>query len=178
MIVPTSAVLTPASAGAGAGAGSYGLPALMAVQAVTGAYSSWQQGKAQRYISKANARISEMQARDALKRGHEAEGISRQKTKKLIGSQRAALAAQGIRVDYGSAQDIQQEAQDIGELDALTIKNNAAREAFGFMQEASNSSMQGRLASSMANTKAMDTLLSGGIQAYGAYKQYGWKGGK
>ena len=155
------------------------LIALMGVQAVTGAYSSWQQGKAQRYISNANARISEMQARDALKRGHEAEGISRQKTKKLIGSQRAALAAQGIRVDAGSALDVQQESADIGELDALTIKNNAAREAFGFMQEASNSSMQGRLAYQAGVNKSMDTLLSGGIRAMGVYGDYyGWKGKK
>lgn len=170
MIVPTSAVLT---SGSSAGAGSYGLPALMAVQAVTGAYSTYMQGKAQQSISKANARISELQAKDALKRGHEAEGISRQKTKKLIGSQRAALAAQGIRVDAGSALDIQLEAGDIGELDALTIRNNAAREAFGFMQEASNSSMQGRLAYQAGVNRSIDTLLGGGLRAYDEFYKRG-----
>lgn len=147
------------------------LPALMAVQAVTGAYSSYQQGKAQRHISKANERMYEMQARDALNRGHEAEGISRQKTKKLIGRQRVSLAAQGIRLDSGSALDVQMEAGDIGELDALTIKNNALREAFGFQSEARNTSMQGRLAYQGAKNDAMTTLLTGGIRAVDYYQR-------
>ncbi len=146
------------------------LPALMAVQAVTGAFSSYMQGKAQRYISRANANIADMQARDALKRGHEAEGISRQRTKKLIGSQRAALAAQGIRVDSGSALDVQLEAGDIGELDALTIKNNALREAFGFQTEAANASMQGRLAYQSGINESMQTLLTAGIKIADYYQ--------
>ena len=150
---------------------SYGLPALMAVQAVTGAYSSYQQGKAQRYISESNARVAEMKARDALKRGHEAEGLSRQRTKKLIGSQRASLAAQGIRLDAGSALDVQMEAGDFGELDALTIKNNALREAFGFKTEARNASMQGRMAYQTGTNEAMQTLLTGGIRAVDYYQR-------
>ena len=143
----------------------------MAVQAVTGAYSSYQQGKAQRYISESNARVAEMKARDALKRGHEAEGLSRQRTKKLIGSQRASLAAQGIRLDAGSALDVQMEAGDFGELDALTIKNNALREAFGFKTEARNASMQGRMAYQTGTNEAMQTLLTGGIRAVDYYQR-------
>lgn len=153
------------------GMGSYGLPALMAVQAVTGAYSSYQQARAQKYISQSNARVAEMQARDAMNRGQEAEGRSRQRTRKLIGSQRTALAAQGIRLDSGSALDVQLEAGDMGELDALTIKNNALREAFGFRSEARNITMQGPMASQASMNQGMETLLTGGIKAVDYYKR-------
>jgi hypothetical protein len=138
----------------------------MAAGALSSAFSSFMQARSQKYISKANARMAEMQAKDALKRGHEAEALSRQKTRKLIGSQRAAMAAQGIRLDFGSALDVQQEAADIGELDALTIKNNALREAFGFKSEALNATMQGRLASQSSVNQGMETLLTGGLRYF------------
>lgn len=167
MIVPTSAVLSPASTGAG----SYGLPALMAVQAVSGAYSQYQQGKARKYASRANERVAEMQAKDALARGREAEAVSRQKGRKVRGSQRAAMAAQGIRTDFGSALDIQQETEDIGELDALNIRLSAAREAFGYQSQARGFAAEGNQAMRAGTIGGLDTLLSGGIKAYDAYKR-------
>ena len=141
-------------------------PQLMAAGAVSSAFSSFMQARSQKYISRTNARMSEMQARDALRRGKEAEAASRQRTSKLIGSQRAALAAQGIRLDFGSALDVQQEAADIGELDALAIRTNAAREAFGYRAEALNATMQGRLASQSSVNQGMETLLTGGLRYF------------
>jgi len=157
----------------GASTGVGAMPLLYGMQAVSGAYSSYMQGKAQKRIAETNRRLAEMRAEDALKRGHEAEAVSRGRTKKLIGSQRAALAAQGIRVDYGSAQDIQQEAADIGELDALSIRTNALREAFGAKSEGLSASMQGRFAEMESQGRVGSSLLTGGLQAYDAYKRYG-----
>lgn len=156
-----------AIAGANTGAGI--LPYFYGIQAVGGAFSSYQQGKARRYASRANERIAEMQAKDALARGQEAEALSRQKGKKVRGSQKAALAAQGIRVDYGSAQDIQQETEDISELDALNIRLNAAREAFGYQSQARGFAAEGQQAMRAGRIGALDTLLSGGLKAYDAY---------
>lgn len=143
------------------------------MQGLSGAYGSYEQAKAGRRISKTNERIAAMQAQSALARGHEAEGISRQRGKKMLGSQRAALAAQGIRLDAGSAQDIQQETLDIGELDALTIKNNALREAFGYKMQGISESMQGRLTYQAGMNQATGSLLTGGIKAYDYYRQTG-----
>lgn len=150
---------------------SNSLAAIAAIQAVGSAFSSYQQGKAQKAIYKANESISRMQAEDAIKRGHELEARSRQRTRKLRGSQRTALAAQGIRLDAGSALDIQMETEDFGELDALTIKNNALREAFGYRSQARVSSMQGQLADSAAKNEAIQTLLTGGMKAAKQYKE-------
>ncbi len=157
-----------------------------AFSTVLGAYTSYTQGKAQRRIFEAqakideiNARIAEMQAEDAIKRGHEREGISRQKTKKIRGAQRAALAAQGIRVDVGSALDIQLETEDIGELDALTIRNNALREAFGFKAgaaglrtEAGFKRTEGERAQARGVFEGTQTLLTSGAKFIGQYRDY------
>ena len=150
------------------------LPFMMGISALSGAFSSYQQGKTRKTIARANARTARMQAEDARKRGHEAEGISRQKTKKLVGTQRANMAAAGIKLTDGSAYDIQQETQDIGELDALTIRNNAARQAFGYQTEALNASMEGRFAYQEGINQGLNSLLTGGLQAYAYGKKYGF----
>ena len=73
-------------------------------------------------------KMADLMAKDAEKRGHEAEALLRQKGKKTVGSQKVQFAGQGIRVTGDvSAQDIMQETKDVTELDAMTIKNNAAR---------------------------------------------------
>ena len=134
-------------------------------QGILNTVTQLEESKARRLIAKSNERIADMRAEDALKRGQEAVGRARGRTKKLIGSQRASIAAQGIRTDVGSAQDVQQEAQDIGELDALAIKNNAAREALGFKTEAVSASLQGRIAAGRGRTQAAETLVTGGLRA-------------
>lgn len=149
------------------------LMALMGAQTLSSAFSSYQGGEANRSISRSNARIKRMQAEDVRKRGHEAEAQTRQKYKKTVGSQRAQMAAQGLNLDIGSPMDIQQETQDVGELDALTIQNNAARAAFGYTTDAMRSDMEGDLYHQQGVNAALDTLLSGGIQAYGQYQSLG-----
>lgn len=86
-----------------------------------------------------NAAVAEMQAEDAVKRGHDEESRFRAGVRGLIGSQRAAFAASNVDVGFGSALDVQADAAYLGELDALTIRNNAAREAWGFKIEAEDS---------------------------------------
>lgn len=93
-----------------------------------------------------NADIADAQAADALARGAEAEHRSREETRGAIGGQRVAFAAQGIDISTGSAADVQGDTAYLGELDALTIRNNAKREAWGFTVEATNYRAQGRLA--------------------------------
>lgn len=120
---------------------------------------------AERELSKTNERISKLRAEDARKRGKEVELKKRRRGKKIVGSTRAALAAQGIRVDVGSARDIQEEAKDIIEVDATTIRINALREALGFETDAELASAQGKLVQSRRRLSAVDTLLSGGVRA-------------
>jgi hypothetical protein len=83
-------------------------------------------------LSDYNARVAEMQAIDAELRGEwEAERL-RNEVNQVIGRQRAGFAAGNIDVGFGSAVDVQADAAMLGELDILTIRSNAAREAWGY----------------------------------------------
>lgn len=68
--------------------------------------------------------------------GHAAAQVHGE-TRRVIGSQRATMAAGGIDIGFGTAADLQAATAAMGELDAATIKNNAAREAWGYRATAS-----------------------------------------
>lgn len=121
-------------------------------------------GKDNQAIAEWNASVAIMQSADALERGRTAEGRQRVQTRQLQGAQRAALAAQGIEINDAtdSAGQIQLDTQRQGELDALTIRNNAFREAWGFQVEAQNQTQQGELARKRGLSQARGTLITTG----------------
>jgi hypothetical protein len=122
-----------------------------------------EQGKFQTQQMETNARMAKMQADQATKRGEKAAQAVRQKTKQLIGSQRAALAAQGIEVNADTAADIQADTSALGALDALTVKNNAWLEAWGYKVQANDYETQAKMVSNAAKYNSKMTLVTGGI---------------
>lgn len=158
--------------------------AIAAISAVT-ALTSYEQaqgqrsaGSAQRAMFEANARIADLQAQDAVLRGQEAARQKLVQTRGLIGSQRATLAAQGIDVESGTALDLQVETAGLGALDALTIRNNAAREAWGYRVQASDLESKGVFSSLAASNAAGSTLATGGLQIARDYMVFGERGSK
>jgi len=107
-----------------------------------GAYQTAQSQKAsyayQSRVSENNAKIGEWQAQDAMKRGERAEIDQRRKTAQLKGAQTASLAARGLDIGTGSALNILSDTDYLGEIDALTIRDNSRREAWGIRQGAQN----------------------------------------
>jgi len=85
-----------------------------------------------------NAAVADLQAQDAIERGAEAESRFRSQVRGTVGAQRAAIAAGNIDVSFGSAVDVQADAAMLGELDALTIRTNAARESWGYKVQATD----------------------------------------
>jgi len=131
--------------------------------------SSAAQGQAayQAGVLRNNKILADRAAQDALDRGKVAEDRQRIQTRQLAGRQRAVLAANGVLVDSGSALDITSDTAMIGELDALTIRANAEREAEGFRQQGANFSSEadladarGRQAKSSLPLQIGGTLLS------------------
>jgi len=86
----------------------------------------------QAQVARYNQQIMERNASLAEERGRIAEQNKRLQTGQMIGSQRAALAAQGADVNTGSPLDIQKDTAQAGEYDAATIRSNAAYEAYGY----------------------------------------------
>lgn len=127
-----------------------------------------------------NARIADFQADDAVVRGEKAQFAAAAKTRNLIGSQRAAMGASGISLDSGTALDIQNDTRTMGERDALTIKNNAWREAWGYRTSAFDMRTKASMTRNAAENDASNTLLTGGLQAInsGAMGYAKYNGGK
>jgi hypothetical protein len=135
------------------------------------------QGQYDKYLSEINSRLADQQFQQVIKKGEEEATAYSKKVKGLAGSQKAALAAQGIDVGSGSAAEIQKETMIMGAEDAMKIRNNAYQEAFGYKVQAINTRSQGNFDSMTAGFKSRQTLLSGGMQAAGEFAEsYGkWK---
>lgn len=152
--------------------------ATQGIASVGNAYAQSQalkaQGNFQKQAFETNSHLAELQAEDAIKRGDKEAGQIKAKARQMIGTQRAALAAQGIDVNSGSARDIQEDTAAMSELDALTIKNNAFREAWGYKVQALDFRARGQFAELSARTQSRSTLLTGGMQAIGYGLQSGY----
>lgn len=113
----------------------------------------------------AAARSNEAAA-DALAIGRQEETNQRRQTNTVIGRQRAVLASNGVLVDSGSALDLTSDTRAIGEMDALTIRSNAAREALAFQDQSKNYLTQGENFSTEAQNFAAESLASRRSAAY------------
>lgn len=116
---------------------------VMSVAAGVGSYNAYQEQKAANAaaqynadVYERNAQIADMQAAEATAQGELEEKQYRLKLSQTQGQQRSALAAGGVVVDEGSAYDVLEDTVAYGELDALTIRRNAAVEAWGYKNEA------------------------------------------
>jgi hypothetical protein len=126
--------------------------ALAIASLVVGAYGAAKQAKAQHdagvagrqaadsqaSIADFNASVADQQSADAIARGQQEEDRFRMQVRGLIGSQRAGFAASNVDVSYGSPVDVQADSAFLGELDALTIRTNARREAWGYQVQATD----------------------------------------
>lgn len=122
--------------------------------------------ESQAQLADYNAGVAELQAQDAVARGAQDESRFRQGIRQVIGSQRAGLAAGNVDVGFGSSVDVQADAAFLGELDALTIRTNATREAWGYKVTAEDSRRraeilrkEGAAAAAAGNVKAGGQIL-------------------
>lgn len=137
------------------------------LQAVSAHQQTEAANKAAEYnarINERNADIAEMQAVSAEERGVEEERLHRLRVSGLKGKQRVSAAASGVVVDAGSPLAILQDTEIFGEQDAMTIRANAAREAYGFRTQAGGFTAQARLSRAEKSSPALaltTTLVSG-----------------
>ena len=172
--------------GAGAAAGAGAVAAATATAGLTTAqviglglvaggtllsgYSQYQQGKYEEGVAKANAKYEQFKAEDALRRGDVEESRHRLQVRRLLGTQRARQGASGVDINSGSPLAVALDTVSLGEMDAMTIRNNAAREAFGYRVQAENELARGKQARRQSRFKIGSTLLTGGADAYGIWR--------
>lgn len=144
--------------------------AIALIGAGVSAHGQIEQGKAEKRIAKSNAQLSEQAAVDASRRGAIDEEAHRAKVRALLGAQRATYGANNVVSSSGSPLGLLAETAQVGEFDALTIRNNAARETFGFRTDRQSALARARAASRGSRTGALGTALTAGAQAYGSWK--------
>lgn len=123
-----------------------------ALSTTMGVVSSVQQGKAaqaeanyQAAVARNNAKIAQSNADQKRQEGIEEARMQRIKTLQKVGSQQAAMAANGIDVSSGTALDVIEDTSAMGELDALTTRYNYETKAQAYEHEADNFNNQAAL---------------------------------
>lgn len=157
---------------------------MMAASTALSAFGQYQAGQAaqargeyQMQVARNNKIMSDRLAEDARKRGELEEARHRQKVQRLAASQRVAFAAGGLETSSGSPLDTIVGTFVEGETDALIIRQNAEREAIAHEFRGQNALAEGALAQAAGRAQARagamqagSTLLTGGAEAYGQWR--------
>lgn len=139
------------------------------------AYGAEQQGQAQAkaatyqaQVAQNNQTIANQEAAATDQAEQSAETASRLKTAGAISSVRAAAGASGIDPNSGSPLGNVQSTAEMGELDALTIRSNYAREKYNYEVQGMSAGAQSTLdmaqasnASAAGDLGAFSSILSG-----------------
>lgn len=133
--------------------------AMMAAGAVTKAAGSYQQAQAQRSslgyqasVAENNAAIAQDQASITEDNGQVSAMNQGLKVSQVLGSQRAQLAANGVDLGSGSANNLLTTTKVMGNRDVAQIKDNALRQVWGYQTQASDD---------LANAKALNSMRDG-----------------
>lgn len=134
--------------------------AAQATGGAAGAYGTYRAGEFNSKVDRFNAKVATMQAADAIRRGGEAVDRHRTQVKVLKGAQRAALAAQGVVVDDGSAADVIADTSTQAAIDERTIRTNAALEAWGYQVQAVDHRARANVEMATARNDAAGGLMT------------------
>lgn len=157
------------------------------VGAAVSAYGMEQQGKAASNAANYNAEVAANNAKIAKQNsayaGAEGEtntASALMKARAEVGAIKASQAASGLDVNSGSAVDVRSSAAETGELNAINIRSEAARKAYGYQTEAASDTGQVGLDKSNASNSsaagdigAASSIIGGLGKAGGDYERYG-----
>lgn len=158
-------------AGTGINLGFLGL-GLQGVAGLFGATAAYDAAKGDKYaasyqaaIERNRAQVYDYQTAQALRVGQAKVDASNYKYAATAGAQRARFAARGVALNEGSAANIQADTDYFKRLDAATIGDNAAQDAWALRMSAettrNNAALLDHKASSISPGKAMaGSLLS------------------
>lgn len=154
--------------------------AATAGSSVAGAMSAQGAASYQSAVARNNQTIADYNARLATFQGQQSEQIAREKTAQMIGAQRAGFGAANIDVNSGSALRTQTDTARLGEMDAQTIRANAARSSWSYTTQGQAYGAQAAMDQAAGRDKAFSSLIGGAAQfadKWSAYKSQGWNGG-
>jgi hypothetical protein len=116
-----------------------------ATAAVAGGIAQQRSANYQAQVARNNAVIAQQNAAHAASAGAAQTEAASMKAAQRQGLLRAALGANGLDVNSGSAADVQTGQRELGNLDAATTANNAALEVYGYQTQSGNQTAQSGL---------------------------------
>lgn len=139
--------------------------------ALTSIFTAFMQSKAERTQSEIeanqlefNAKLAEMNEEDARRRGKKEIRQLQQRTARTVGSQRAALAAQGLDPDADTGADVIEATRYFGAEDEETLRANIRKEAFGYKIQAEDLRGRSDTTRRLGKFKSRMTMISGGLR--------------
>lgn len=116
----------------------------------------------QAQVAANNQKVANYEAENATEAGNVSVENQQLQTARVIGGERAAAGANGIDPNSGSALGLQASSAIVGQQDALTIRANSARTAYGYTVAGLSDQAQGAL-----DTSAASNASTAGV--YGAF---------
>lgn len=134
---------------------------MAAVGAVTSAVGAAQKGAATANAARYNSGVANGAAADAVQRAGITGFRAQMKGSALVAAQRTETAATGSDVDAGSAEAIQGDAKLITQMDEDLIRNNAARDAYGYRTKGQQFQQEARYAQQEATQSELGSFIGG-----------------
>ncbi|MBM7406923.1 MULTISPECIES: virion core protein, T7 gp14 family [Sphingomonas] len=145
---------------------------MAALSTATATVTAVQQNKYQAKVATRNADLESAAGRDAVERGKiESQNYQRQASQ-MQGAQRAALAANGIDINFGSAAGVRADTAMMQAEDAQTIRENSMREVRGIEINAANYRAQVQASRQAATGAAIKGVFDFGSTVLGGASQY------
>lgn len=135
-----------------------------------GDYSSAIQGAK---AMNANAAELDRAAADTNQRGAAAAASVLQRGQEVKGTQSVAMAANGLDFSQGTGADVLAKTAADTQFDAMTVQNNAMREAYGLNVRAIQQRYQAKATKRQAAIGLAGSLLGSGAQAWGGFSGMG-----
>jgi hypothetical protein len=114
-------------------------------------------------VASTNAALERMSAEDATQRGEEQAQKYGRAFSQAFGQTQSQIIGSGTDSTQGSALNRLNDLREGGALDQLTIRNNAANEAYLYNQKADQSETESQLDKLKAKTSLSSGILTGGL---------------
>lgn len=100
------------------------------VSTLVSATAARNQARAAQAVASNNARVAELQAEDALKRGDQKAMEAQRRARMVASAQRAAYSARGLDISGGTPGEVIDQTDFFGQSDAATARTNSRKEAW------------------------------------------------
>lgn len=131
-----------------------------------------------------NAKIAKENQSIVSQAGEAQTGMAGERSRAAGGAIKTNQAASGVSVNSGSAVDTQTSARELGNLDAMTVRSNAVKEAYGYKVQSENFNTEGEFLARQAKSEeagaivgAATTFIGSAENDYSTYLKWQQAGG-